>query len=76
MPILSLTPKLHRFGFQNYNTHPAQNDVVLGWVGIVVLEFGVKLTFRYDFLYGMSKLRENQTLIHLSERKPKFDTLK
>jgi hypothetical protein len=29
MPILPFTPKLHRFGFQNYNTHPVHNDVVL-----------------------------------------------
>jgi hypothetical protein len=29
MPILHLTPKLHRFGFQNYNTQPTQNDVIL-----------------------------------------------
>ena len=28
------------------------------------------------FLYEMGKVRENQTLIHLSERKPKFDTPK
>jgi hypothetical protein len=25
----TLIPKLHRFGFQNYNTHPTQNDVIL-----------------------------------------------
>jgi hypothetical protein len=30
MAILPLTLKLHRFEFQNYNTHLAQNDVVLG----------------------------------------------
>jgi hypothetical protein len=29
MSILCLTPKLHYFRFQNYNTHPDQNDVVL-----------------------------------------------
>jgi hypothetical protein len=29
MPILHLTPKLHRFGFQNYNTQPTQNDIIL-----------------------------------------------
>jgi hypothetical protein len=29
MPILPLTLKLHRFGFQNYNTHPIQNDIIL-----------------------------------------------
>jgi hypothetical protein len=29
MSILLMTPKLHRFRFQNYNTHPIQNDVVL-----------------------------------------------
>jgi hypothetical protein len=51
MPILPMTPKLHHF----------QNNVVF------VLESGVKLAFYYDFLYGMGKVRENQTLIHLSE---------
>jgi hypothetical protein len=30
MAILPLTLKLRRFKFQNYNTHLAQNDVVLG----------------------------------------------
>jgi hypothetical protein len=29
MPILPMNPKLHNFGFQNYNTHPTQNDVIL-----------------------------------------------
>jgi hypothetical protein len=29
MSISPLTPKLHHFEFQNYNTHPAQNKVVL-----------------------------------------------
>jgi hypothetical protein len=29
MPILLITPKLHHFEFQNYNTHQAQNDIVL-----------------------------------------------
>jgi hypothetical protein len=29
MSILPLTPKLHCIGFQNYNTQPTQNDVIL-----------------------------------------------
>jgi hypothetical protein len=29
MSILPLILKLHRFGFQNYNTRPTQNEVVL-----------------------------------------------
>jgi hypothetical protein len=37
MPILSLTPKLYCFGFQNYNTHPAQNDVVLAIIIIIII---------------------------------------
>jgi hypothetical protein len=38
MSILPLTPKLHYFGFQNYNTHPAQNDVVLV-INIYIFQF-------------------------------------
>ena len=37
--------------------------------------FGVRDKIRV-FLYGMGKVRENQTLIYLCERKPKFDTPK
>jgi hypothetical protein len=47
-----MTSKLHHF----------QNDAIL------VLESVVKLAFRYDFLYGIGEVRENQTLIHLSEK--------
>ena len=55
--ILPPSPKLHR----------SQIDAVL------VLESGIKLALHYDFLYRRGKVRENQTLIHLSER---FWTLK
>jgi hypothetical protein len=29
IPILPMSPKLYRFGFQNYNTHLTQNNIVL-----------------------------------------------
>jgi hypothetical protein len=46
MPILLLTPKLHYFGFQNYNTHPTQNDVILAII--------------YLFIYFLKKKKDEK----------------
>jgi hypothetical protein len=61
---LSLCP----FRTENANFTQLQNYTILQNDAVLVLELGVKLTFRYDFFTEIDKVRENQILIYLSEK--------
>jgi hypothetical protein len=54
-----LTPKLHRFGLQNYNIHPTQNDVVLAIkIIIIIIQKKKKVENRGGFsrLHGQNEV--------------------